>query len=373
MKVVHLIYSFNPGGVEMFLSQLTSALSPTGVETHFISFFDGPLRWRVESAGAKVYIVGNIKLLKSTWHIFKLLKKICPDVVNNHMLIYSGMSAMMCRILKIPFILYSHSTRKYDFNAAWIYKLLVNVSLFISKRLQSKGIGVSIDACKYMWGEEYIAKNAEYVSLGIDLAPYRPQENSQMASDLRDKWNIPADYSVVANVAGYRPSKNYSLFINVAAEILKYNPKVRFLMIGEGSGRIKMETLIRQYGIEDACILTGFVSNVPDILKSVVDVFFFPSNFEGLGLALVEAQAAGVPCVYSDKVPEEAVIMPSICRAIGLDVPIEDWSDAIIQKISGQKSLPVNKEVAYKIALNSTFNIQKTVNTYIRIWNSLKK
>ena len=185
MKVVHLIYSFNPGGVEMFLAQLTTALTSSDVETYFISFFDGPLRQKVELAGAKVLVVGNIRRPKSTWQVYKSLKNISPNVVNCHMIIFSGVAAIMCRILGIPFILYSHSTKKYDSNATWLYTKLATINLFISKRLQSKGIGVSVDACKYMWGEDYTSKNSEYVSLGIDFSPYCPNGNSQMASDLR--------------------------------------------------------------------------------------------------------------------------------------------------------------------------------------------
>lgn len=373
MKVVHCIYSFNPGGVEMFLLNLTTAMPRDKVETHIISFYDGPLRGQFEDAKAKIHIIGNIRRIKSYRSLYCLLKELKPDVVNNHMNIMSGYVGLCCKKLRLPFVMYSHSTRKYDYHSSTVYKYLTNISISIAKQVKSYGVGVSKDACRTMWGADYKENNVKYVNLGIDFNRYMPQADiNKKRVVYHQRFDIPNDAVVVANVAGYRPSKKYSHFIAVAAEILKKAPNTYFLMIGEGTERESMEKQISELGISDHCRLTGFLDDVPEVLKTIVDVFLFTSGFEGLGLALVEAQAAGIYCVYSNVVPEEAIINTKIVCPMSLNDSPDKWSNVIRDAINDKK-INISKNDAYQIAIKSDFNIIKTVNTYIKLWKSLTK
>ena len=98
------------------------------------------------------------------------------------------------------------------------------------------------------------------------------------------------------------------------------------LLLGDGEDWEKLTKLIRDMKLEDRVILTGNVRNVSDYL-SAMDVFAFPSLFEGMPLSIVEVQANGLPCVLSTGVPQD-VFMTDLLQPISLDYP-DKWSDAI--------------------------------------------
>lgn len=357
----------------MFLLNLTAAMPKDEVETHIISFYDGPLSGNFKDANAKIHIIGDIRKIRTFLSLYGVLKDLKPDIVNNHMNIMAGYVGLCCKKLRIPFVMYSHSTRRYDYKSSAVYKYLTNLSINIAKQVKSYGVGVSKDACRTMWGDDYNEKNVKFVNLGIDFSRYMPQSDLNKKENVyRKRFDIPNDAVVIANVAGYRPQKKYNYFIAVAAEVLKKVPNTYFLMIGEGTERESMEKQISELGISDHCRLTGFLDDVPEILKTIVDVFLFTSGFEGLGLALVEAQAAGIYCVYSNVVPKEAIINNKITYPMSLNDSPDKWSNVIRDAIN-DKRIKISKNDAYQIAIKSDFNIIKTVNTYVELWKSLIK
>lgn len=371
MRVVHIIYSFNPGGAETFLLTLTSFLKKTEAESYFISFNDGLLRSSFENFGAHTFVIGSIRKLSTYERLFSLIKTIKPNVLNNHIKVIAGLAAIYCKLLHIPYILTNHSTHKYDNNASAFYKIVVNVNLLVSNILMTKGIAVSEDACKAIWGQNYKKRKAMFISLGIDFRRYAPTVvNEQSFSiEMKKKYSIPLKAYVIANVAGYRAPKNYKKFIEIASCVLKQRSDVYFMLIGEGSEREKIERQIKELGIANKCRLTGYLPNVPEILKSMVDIFLFTSIFEGLGLALVEAQAAGVFCLYSDVVPKEAIINKHIVKPMSLNESSDKWANSIIERLSSK--IHIDKEKAYQTALDSNFNMQNVSEMYVKLWNSI--
>jgi len=373
MNIIHLIYSFNPGGVEILLTQLTEHLPKGKVHSIFIAYKDGLLRERVEKTGSEIFIVGSIKKIGVNQKIKRIIREHVPVVVCCHQGITGGFIAPYCRRNHIPFIQFSHFS--YNTPASEqiqkskpLYYWIDSWSTKRSIKYASMGIGVSKDACESLWGKEYAKKNVEYVNSGIDFSHYNP---SNREVGLRNKYKIPKSNIVIVNVAGYRPEKNYGFFIDVVNEILKQRKDVTFLMVGEGSERPMMEQKIEGYGIRDNCVLTGFVDNVPQLLCEVCDIFLFPSLGEGLGLALVEAQAAGLLCYYSDLVPQEAIINPSLMHPMSLLESKESWANNIIKGIDFAKEHLKNRTKAFEIAESSAFNIEKVVNNYMRIWENL--
>lgn len=350
LKIGHLLFSYEPGGVESFILQLTKSMPKDEVQTVIFSFYDGRLRQQYQEHGAKTYIMGSWHKL-STWFTFaKLLKKENISVLNCHLLIVSSIVAIICKILNISFILYAHCVMQFS--------LLTYLSVRLAQKFQSFGIGVSHAACRSIWGKQYANKNVKCMSLGIDLSKFADKDH------IVDRY-FDKNVKVVANVAGYRPIKNYSFFLDIAAEIIKRNKNIRFLLIGDGTERLNIENKIKKLGIEEYCKLTGYLHDIPAVLLTNVDVFLFTSFTEGLGLALVEAQAAGLYCVYSDTVPKEAIINPQLASALSLKADVRTWADVVLDKLQMSK---FNKQEALEIAINSSFNIKNTVQEYLKVW-----
>ena len=120
------------------------------------------------------------------------------------------------------------------------------------------------------------------------------------------------------------------MLVDIAQEIAKREENFALLLIGDGPLRPAIENRVAQAGLTDKVIFLGLRDDVPRLMLGAMDVFLFPSLFEGLGLVLVEAQAAGVPCFISDVVPEEADVVPQLVYRLSLSLPAFTWAEAVL-------------------------------------------
>src|SRR5690606_36846851 len=118
--------------------------------------------------------------------------------------------------------------------------------------------------------------------------------------------------------------------IEIAARVCGRDPNTYILLVGDGLLRPQIKQMVDQNGLAERVIFAGLRSNIPQIMLVAMDCFVFPSLFEGLGIVLIEAQAAGLPCLYSDVVPQEVVVFPKLMHARSLKETADDWADAVL-------------------------------------------
>jgi glycosyltransferase involved in cell wall biosynthesis len=123
--------------------------------------------------------------------------------------------------------------------------------------------------------------------------------------------------------------------------------------VGDGDLRKEIQEKIKALQLESAVILTGVRSNVPDFMQ-MMDVFLFPSLFEGVPLTMVEAQAAGLPCYISDKVPIECR-MTQLVQQISLERSACEWAEQILSGENTRNQNPSEeiKKAQYDINSNA--------------------
>ena len=152
--------------------------------------------------------------------------------------------------------------------------------------------------------------------------------NQEMQAQLRKEYHIPEDCLVVGQVSRlYEKQKNQSFCVKVFSEIVKKEPNSRLVFIGRGDTSFLLN-LAEQYGVADKVIFTGLKTNVGEMLN-LLDVFFFPSNFEGLPIVLIEAQANGLPVVTASHLPD-AKILENFDNHLSLTDSLEEWADKIL-------------------------------------------
>ena len=152
--------------------------------------------------------------------------------------------------------------------------------------------------------------------------------NQEMQAQLRKEYHIPEDCLVVGQVSRlYEKQKNQSFCVKVFSEIVKKEPNSRLVFIGRGDTSFLLN-LAEQYGVADKVIFTGLKTNVGEMLN-LLDVFFFPSNFEGLPIVLIEAQANGLPVVTASHLPD-AKILENFDNQLSLTNSLEEWADKIL-------------------------------------------
>lgn len=152
--------------------------------------------------------------------------------------------------------------------------------------------------------------------------------NREIGQEEREELKIPEDAFVVGHIGRFAPPKNHEFIVEIFAEVLKVKHNSFLLLVGDGDLKGKIEALTTELGIRDNVIFAGLRSDVNRILQ-VMDVFLFPSTYEGLPLSIIEAQAAGLPCLISDKVPIECQ-KTDLVRQIPLRESLTVWRDAVI-------------------------------------------
>ena len=187
-------------------------------------------------------------------------------------------------------------------------------------------------ACSKIAGEMLFGKNRFYKK-GMVLNNAISLEKFLYCEDLRIKTRKELGIEnnfVIGHVGWFNPQKNHEFLINVFEMIKKELPEAKLILIGDGLGRPIIEDICKKKNILKDVIFLGVRNDVYKLMH-LFDVFCFPSKYEGLGIALIEAQALGIPCVYSDKVPDEANVIYQQNTILSLNDSLENWKRAIIE------------------------------------------
>ena len=179
---------------------------------------------------------------------------------------------------------------------------------------------------KWLYGEK---NKSRFIMLNnaIDAASYTYDLSKR--EELRRQFG-PADELVIGHVGRFNPQKNHPFLMDIFAALLKREPDAVLLLVGGGVGMSKMQEKVQKLGIAEHVHFLGVRSDVADLMQAM-DVFVFPSLYEGLGIALIEAQAAGLPCVVSDTIPHEAYLT-DLVDSESLSAPAEKWAEKILAK-----------------------------------------
>jgi glycosyltransferase involved in cell wall biosynthesis len=167
------------------------------------------------------------------------------------------------------------------------------------------------------------------VKNGIDLESFRRAKDRR--AENRKALGFDEGEMIIGHIGRFKVEKNHAMIVEIFHEVSKANPKARLVLIGEGELKGEIEARVKELEIDGQVIFLGGREDVPEIL-STFDVFLFPSLYEALGIALVEAQAAGVPCVVSRAIPKEAYLTPHII-SLPIGVSLKDWRDAVLGEI----------------------------------------
>ena len=131
----------------------------------------------------------------------------------------------------------------------------------------------------------------------------------------------------VGHIGRFNLQKNHKRLIEIFAQLKKIKPDAVLLLVGEGELEEETRAKVSELGVEDSVKFLGVRSDVPKLCMAM-DVFVMPSLFEGLPVVGVEAQAAGLPCVFSAEVTDEVVILPQSSQ-LPLSASNAEWAERI--------------------------------------------
>lgn len=183
-------------------------------------------------------------------------------------------------------------------------------------------------ACSYDAGISQYGKNGKFQVVKNGIQSDRFTWNPIVRNTVRCEESL-GDAFVVGNVSRFELPKNHQFLISVFAEIKKVHPNAKLLLVGKGSLEEEIHRKIATLNLTADVIFTGARSDVNRLLQSM-DAFVFPSHYEGLPLALVEAQAAGLPCFASAKVIAPEVKLTELIHFIPLEESAAHWAEYIL-------------------------------------------
>lgn len=261
----------------------------------------------------------------------KLIRENRYNVVHCHTMFNSGLVLRAAKRCGVPVrIAHSHSIRGPE-RRGTVQDLYEKTMRRWIRRDATHYVGCGRASGEWLFGEKLFREKGILLLNGVELDRFAWDPAAREQLRLEHGW----EGCFVVGHAGHMVSiKNQSFLLELLPELLKRRPKTRLVLLGDGEDRPKLEETVRAKGLEQAVIMPGNVTNVNEYL-SAMDVFAFPSLYEGMPLAIVEAQANGLPCVLSDRVPKD-VFLTELVTALPLNDAAR-WADALL---SAERTAP---------------------------------
>ena len=327
-KVLIIIATLRIGGAEKVARDIALYGDREHYEYHYVVFGDGIGAYepQLEAIGCQIFHVPSPSRGYRAYcaALAALIREHRYQVVHAHNMFSCGWPMLTARRLGVPVrVTHSHSALD-DGNSPvkTVYeKIMRGLILSCSTHLVACGEKAGIR----LFGASAYRARGRLILNGIDTDAFRydPQARERI------RQTLGMENAFLLGHAGHLAGvKNQKFLIDLMPRLLEAEPRTRLCLLGEGSDRPMLEARIRELGLEGRVILTGNVTNVAEYL-SAMDVFVFPSLYEGTPLAILEVQSNGLPCVLSTGVPKD-VHLTDLVRPLSLQSPAQEWVETIL-------------------------------------------
>ena len=281
--------------------------------------------------------------------LYEFVKKNHYDVV--HINISSYVRVLDMFVLKMAGvktrIIHSHSSDVKDSFTRRILRPMRNLYDFFATDF----LACSDNAAKYLFSRKiYNEKKYIIINNGIEVKKYLYSNTERKR--IRNSLDIQEDVLVFGHVGRLTEAKNHMFLLETYSELVKLWPRSKLLLVGDGELKKDIEEKINSLGIKNSVIMYGTSSDIPALL-SAMDIFLFPSKWEGLGISVVEAQCNGLPCYISENVPKTAIITSNVSQ-YNISKGAEWWAKNILNK----KNQRVNET---RKIVEAAYDIRQTV------------
>ncbi len=342
VRILHVVGGMNRGGVETWLMHVLRHIDRERFRMDFLVHTTRPCAYdeEIQKLGSKIIpCLETSRPWRYARNFHRALSEHGPyDVVHSHVHHFSGFVVYLAHRAGVPVrITHSHNdTSLNDGRATTFRSGYLRLMEHLIRKHATTGIACSRKAAESLYGTAWQNDSRwKVVYCGIDLEPFRQPVDR---AEVRRELNIPEDAFVLGHVGRFHEQKNHTFLIDIAAEVARREPNMRLLLVGDGPLRPQIEAKVASLGLTDRVIFAGLRPDVPRLMKGAMDVFVFPSLYEGLGLVLIEAQLSGLPSIFSDVIPEETDLVPSLVTRLSLHDACNTWQVAIQNLIYSQNN-----------------------------------
>ena len=338
IRILHIVTYMGRGGLETMLMNYYRHIDRDKIQFDFLVHrdFEADYDEEILSLGGRIYHVSRlIPWSRSYREELKTFFRKHPEykIVHVHQDCLSAVALQCAKECGVPVrIAHSHVASQ-DKNLKYLIKL------YYKRKIPS--YATDLLACSHAAGD-FMFPGHSYQIMKNAIEVDRFTYNSAVRKKIRDEFGFD-DKIVIGHIGRFFPQKNHSFLIQVFAECLKREPKARLLLVGDGELRKDAEAQVNELGIADKVIFTGVRGDVEELLQAM-DVFLFPSLYEGLPVTMIEAQASGLPCVISDQVSKECIITDDLVKIQSLKNSAGVWADIVLE-LAAQKRVDHSEEV----------------------------
>ena len=366
LRVLQYAGEMNRGGLETFLMNVHRNIDRSKIQFDYMLHPDekqdyedeinelGGICHRIKVSGKPYAHYIQYRNFLDSFFVQHPEYKIVHGHLYTYMPIYLNAAKRHGRIT----IAHTHATRNPNIAIKGFLKRMMNYSV--------RYIADYFFACSTQAGIDNFGRkaNAKFVPNGIDTRNYKFSENVRTRIRNNTVMGGGAEF-IVGHVGRFEHQKNHKFLIEVFHQIHSIIPNSRLWLIGRGYLEADIRAQVHSLGLDDAVDFIGVVGNVNEYLTGM-DAFIFPSVYEGLGIALIEAEASGLPCFVSEAIQDEAVVSDRVTR-MSLNESPEIWAEKIIQ-CRGQN---INREAYAEVVSRSGFDIRNVAKELQEFYLSL--
>lgn len=315
IKVLVLITAMDRAGAETMMMNYLRHIDRDKIHMDFVvnRKYESDYEREIKELGSEVYHLSPIyphTVLKYKREFKRFLKEHPDyDVIHSNLEERSAYPLAIAKKSGIDLrIVHAHSNLKHV-DIKYLFRL------YLRKKLRGKythSFACSTGTAKWLFGDDkrtIIVRNA----IDTDEFKFDPVKRKKA----REELGLDDDTYLIGHVGRFSYEKNHKYLLKTFAEVNKMRPKSRLVLIGGGKNKseqqLKKEIIktIDELNLKDKVIMLGVRDDMPYIMQAI-DLFALPSISEGFPLTLMEAQALGLKCVVSDRVPKECNITGTV-------------------------------------------------------------
>ena len=319
-RILQVVTYMGRGGIESMLMNYYHHMDREKIQFDFLvhRVFRADFDNEIEALGGHIYRIPPMNPVSGSYRksLTNFFREHPYRVVHCHLNYMSGIVLAAAKRAGVPVrIAHAHTA---SMTAGW-KQAVRRLSKYLIPATATQLLACSTEAGKAVFGKHgfSIMPNA------IDAKRYCP--NKEIRAQVRKELGLGDSFTVM-HVGRMVYAKNHEFLLDVFAEILKTEVNSKLVLIGDGELWDKIRTKVTQLP-DGSVIMLGTRTDIPRLLQAA-DVFAFPSIFEGFGITLLEAQAAGLSCIKSDTITDECIVT-DLVQSLPIDDP-KVWADAIL-------------------------------------------
>jgi glycosyltransferase involved in cell wall biosynthesis len=374
MKILYVITKSNWGGAQRYVYDLATTLSTQGHSVSVVLGGNGLLSHKLKEAGIEVFNIGSMKRdirlideIKTSFSLFNIIRKFKPDVVHVNSSKAGGIGAFIARLLFVKRIIFTAHAWAFNENRSHTQQFFIGLLHWFTILLNHKTIAVSHSVKNQVMWMPFVKNKLTVIHPASPIIDFYKQNEAREKILEVVQFDHTKNTKWIGTIAELHPVKNLFNAIESIDILFKTNPEIdaRYVIIGEGELKEKLQKFIVEKGLETKVFLTGFIDNASKYLKAF-DVFMLPSFSEAFGYVIVEAGMAEVPVIASNVggIPETVIPECGILIA-----PRDKKAFALALKMTLNQEYDVRLQADnFKKRIEENFSLERMVERTVGVY-----